>query len=354
MLLSTLALGLLSLSPGHASATPGQTHNHIAYSVVPDIFLQSLPTTDPATFNFSTSNFGLIPRSYPSDDSCPDRRRATQWQKLAHYISTLNQHSRHKNDRYALLFLGRHGQGFHNAAESYFGTPAWNCYYSELEGNSTVTWADAHLTDLGIEQARFIGRFWASLISKEKIVPPETYYSSPLMRALQTAEYTFSPLRTMLPRNSPFIPTIKEGFREGISAHTCDHRSNKTYIAANFPHFRFERGFPEQDPYWKPLFSETRDSQDARSKNVLDDVFKSDDSTYISVTAHSGEIASLLRVLGHREFSLSTGAAIPVLVKVTTLQGSVPTPTWESTPIATCAVPPTIRDPSCNDCSCCT
>jgi hypothetical protein len=27
---------------------------------------------------------------------------------------------------YKVLFMGRHGEGFHNAAESYYGTPAWN------------------------------------------------------------------------------------------------------------------------------------------------------------------------------------------------------------------------------------
>ena len=47
---------------------------------------------------------------------------------------------------YKVLFLGRHGDGIHNAAESYYGTPAWNCYYSELDGNGTVVWADALLT----------------------------------------------------------------------------------------------------------------------------------------------------------------------------------------------------------------
>ena len=35
--------------------------------------------------------------------------------------------------------------------------------------------------------------------------------------------------------------------------------------------------------------------EDIRSKTVLDQVFSSDDSTYISVTSHSGEIASILR-----------------------------------------------------------
>lgn len=27
---------------------------------------------------------------------------------------------------YKLFWFGRHGEGFHNAAESFYGTPAWN------------------------------------------------------------------------------------------------------------------------------------------------------------------------------------------------------------------------------------
>lgn len=50
-------------------------------------------------------------------------------------------------------------------------------------------------------------------------------------------------------------------------------------------------------------------------KNLLDDIFTNDDSTYISFTTHSGSIASVLRVIGHREFRIPTGAVIPVLIK---------------------------------------
>lgn len=50
-------------------------------------------------------------------------------------------------------------------------------------------------------------------------------------------------------------------------------------------------------------------------KKLLDDIVTHDDSTYISLTTHSGSIASLLRVIGHREFRLPTGAVIPVLIK---------------------------------------
>jgi len=68
------------------------------------------------------------------------------------------------------------------------------------------------------------------------------------------------------------------------------------YIKSNFPGFRFEKGFAEKDPCWMRLKAEPRANQDARSQSVLDDIFANDDSTYISISSHSGEIASLLRV----------------------------------------------------------
>lgn len=52
-------------------------------------------------------------------------------------------------------------------------------------------------------------------------------------------------------------------------------------------------------------------------RKFLDQVFAVDDSTYISMTAHSGAIRNILKVLGHREFGLQTGGVIPVLIKRT-------------------------------------
>ena len=60
-------------------------------------------------------------------------------------------------------------------------------------------------------------------------------------------------------------------------------------------------------------------------------------------------------VLGHQSFSLSTGGAIPVLVKAVTLPGMAPaTASMPYTMLATCASAPTQTATSCNDCSCCT
>jgi broad specificity phosphatase PhoE len=127
----------------------------------------------------------------------------------------------------------------------------------------------------------------------QKIPTPETFYTSPLTRCLQTANITFSTLD--LPSGKPFIPTVKELFREGISGHTCDRRGTKTYIHNAFPSYKIEAEFSEDDLLWKPLQGEVPTDEDIRSKKVIDDVFGNDDSTWISITSHSGEIASILR-----------------------------------------------------------
>lgn len=45
---------------------------------------------------------------------------------------------------------------------------------------------------------------------------------------------------------------------------------------------------------------------------------------FVSFTAHSGCISSILEVVGHREFMLATGAVIPVLVRAEKVAGPPP------------------------------
>lgn len=80
-----------------------------------------------------------------------------------------------------------------------------------------------------------------------------------------------------------------------IGAHTCDKRSPKSIIAKEFPGFVFEEGFVEEDPLFSATLRETDEAQDQRTKVVLDDVFRNDAKTWISLSSHSGEISSLLR-----------------------------------------------------------
>ncbi|KAK9386028.1 histidine phosphatase superfamily [Lipomyces mesembrius] len=323
------------------------TPSYIKYESVPGYFLQDLDSTNATTFNFMTTNFGLRNRTYTSSSNSTEvgtTENQTQWERFARQVWQLNEESDYGVE-YKVLFIGRHGEGYHNTAESYYGTPAWNCYYSQLDGNGTVTWADAQLTPNGITQAQAVNAFWAKEITEQNIPTPQKFYTSPLSRCCATAALTFTGLS--LPASQPFIPEVKELLREWISGHTCDRRSNMSYIKANYPTFTFEEGFQEVDPLWNATFVETSSAQNERSRSVLDDIFMNDPSTYISITTHSGEAASMLSVLGHRPFSLSTGAVIPILVRAETVLGRPPFPTRQPwTVISTCATLPPSPTPT--------
>ena len=212
------------------------------------------------------------------------------------------------------------------------------CYWAEQTGNGTATWSDPLLTPDGIAEARKANAYYRDRQTTQKMPCLESYYASPLTRCLTTANLTFSDLD--LPAEHPFVPTVMEGFREGMTVHTCNRRSSRSDIHALFPWYQFERGFTEHDHLWSPVDSETDAAELVRAKAALDDVFRADPKTWISVTAHEGIISRLLRALNHRVFGLGTGQIIPVLVRadVVDLQ---PDPTYEAhEPYSTCDAPP--------------
>ncbi|KAL4879563.1 histidine phosphatase superfamily [Aspergillus karnatakaensis] len=348
--LSTLALS------GVASA------KFIEYTTVTGYFEQDDPATDPSTYDYTSHNFGLIDRDYDYESaSSVDISGLSQWERFHRQLEYLNANSP-KSTSYKLFFMGRHGEGWHNAAESYFGTPAWNCFYALLEGNSTHTWFDADLTPNGIEQANIAHEYWLHQYAEHAIHFPDSYYSSPMTRSLKTANITFAHLPLKQAGAKQFLPTVKEGFREGMSMHTCNHRRSKSYIADLFPTWKFEEGFTEEDELWTGVTSETSEAQDLRSRDALNDIFEPSlqvqvpvqkpegvcvppspkkKNLVVSITAHSGEITSLLRVIGHQPFRLSTGAVIPVLIRAEEVEEAEPTTTAVWTQSAYCTEPPT-------------
>lgn len=99
-------------------------------------------------------------------------------------------------------------------------------------------------------------------MATQHIPLPETYYTSPLHRCLATADITFHGLQ--LPAQQPCVPEVKELLREVIGVHTCDRRSNKTYIHAHFPTYTFEPGFAEEDEMWRADVRESPFVHDVR------------------------------------------------------------------------------------------
>ena len=72
-------------------------------------------------------NFGLKDRTYSTDRRFDPEGTKSQWERFEYYVNHLNSGCSVKDDvRYKVLFMGRHGEGWHNAAESFYGTPAWN------------------------------------------------------------------------------------------------------------------------------------------------------------------------------------------------------------------------------------
>jgi broad specificity phosphatase PhoE len=302
---------------------PESSPSHVKYTTVTGFFLQDDPATDPQNFDYVTSNLGLINQTYPTDHEYDPDHSKSPWQRFAYYIRYLNIQSP-KTTTYRLLYLARHGEGVHNVAEHYYGTKAWDCYWSKLSGNGSMTWADAHLTANGIAQAQVAHDFWRAAIMKQGIPVPQSYYVSPLDRCLATANVTFAGLEDVLPREYPFVPVVKELLREALGVHTCDRRSSREYIVMNYPEYVIEKGFAEVDPLWDPDVRESNAQMRARLKKLLDDIVMNDENTFISLTSHSGAISAMLHVLGHRPFGLQTGGVIPVLVKVDMVEGQGP------------------------------
>jgi broad specificity phosphatase PhoE len=291
---------------------------HLDYSTVRGYFLQDDTSTDPTSFDFRKHAFGLKTRSYPSEET-PPSLGLSQWQRFEYHLSNLNLNAP-AGTNYRLLFLGRHGQGYHNVAEEYYGYIMWNCYWSALDGNETINWSDARLTRVGKGQAQDAHDFWKKMIQEQGMKTPDSFYVSPLDRAIQTANITF----TGNVEAEKYHSTIKELLREGNGIHTCDRRSSKTVIASRWPEYSIEKGFTESDELWKPDLRESFTAMTERLRTLLDDVFKHDEATWISMTAHSGTIMSILNAVGHRQFPLQTGGVIPVLVKTVKKPGKRP------------------------------
>ncbi|KAF8465357.1 histidine phosphatase superfamily [Kalaharituber pfeilii] len=234
--------------------------------------------------------------------------------------------------RYKVLFLSRHGQGYHNAAEAHFGTNAWECYWAMQGTNGTHEWGpDAKLTPHGIDEAAQTAAAWRKQISLGAPIP-ERHFVSPLSRSIKTMEVTWKDVygwlggSTLNSAPRELKPVVKEILRETLSLHYYDHRSHLTTLHQNFPYLLFSplptqysgaAAFPEEDPFWD-FHRESYFMRDLRVKTALQELIAEagDNVTYIGVTCHYGVIQSALKVLGHHPVEVGTAGVVPVVVRV--------------------------------------
>lgn len=320
LLCSLLLCSSIPVVNGSAMSSLKQEDSYYKYTTVTGYFLQDDNSTNPDTFEYNTTNFGLIDRSYDTDSSV-EVSNPTPWQRFAHKLQVLNEEAPY-GTRYILIYMARHGEGYHNRAERKYGTKLWDCYWSLLDGDNELYWADAHITEIGRSQALAVNEYWKRQIAEQHVLAPEKFFTSPLDRCLRTAQLTWSDID--LPRQNRFKPEVKEYLREAIGIHTCDRRSNKTYIKSTYPGYKIEKGFAEEDPLWILELRESDPAMAIRLKSLLDDVVSNNDETVFSFTSHGGATGILLQVIGHRRFPLRTGAVLPVLIKVEQISGEPP------------------------------
>jgi broad specificity phosphatase PhoE len=182
-----------------------------------------------------------------------------------------------------------------------------------LDGDGEVTWADSLLNQDGIEQAKTLGHFWSDAVANDKIPIPETIYTSPLARCLETTRLVFE--NVMEEHGAEFRPVVKELLRERLTDHTCDRRSSKNWIQKHYPGYSIEPGLSEEDRLWTGGGWETTEEHVARKQRVLEDIFETDRNTFVALATHSYAISAILRAVGLTEFRVREGSSIALLVK---------------------------------------
>ena len=81
-----------------------------------------------------------------------------------------------------------------------------------------MSWADASLTDKGLEHGRRAHQFWATAPEADKVPIPEAFYASPLIRCLQTVNLTFV--------GQPYLTDTKKIVVDEVSGRTESEGSN--------------------------------------------------------------------------------------------------------------------------------
>lgn len=263
------------------------------YDAISGFFEQDDTNTDSSKYDIK-KNFGLLEN--------------TSWDDVISFVK--NKNNQEVDNKYKLFFLARHGEGYHNVASHNYRKKEWKCDLRTRPGNAIMEWIDAALTPEGIRQSSELSNSWAVQLSSNRAPLPESFYVSPMRRCMETYFYTWKNITDFSPR-----PIVKEDAREAIGISTSSKRHSKTYIGSRWDYVDFERGFSEEDTFWNAYFGESDQHLHYRGKRLLDDIFVHDDKEIISVTSHSGIIASILDVVSHRRFHLNAGQMIPVLVR---------------------------------------
>ncbi|CAK7892531.1 hypothetical protein CAAN1_08S05490 [[Candida] anglica] len=281
------------------------------FETVDGFFKQSRPETDDLVFNYATENFG----------------RTMSWPDIVTKLQQLNE-SANSNECYKLLFLARHGQGYHNLCVEKYGVEQWATKWHNMETDGEIIIGpDPMLTPLGVDQAKENNQVWKQEIDSGAPIPSK-FYVSPLQRSCRTLVGTWTGIK---PEDKDPHPLVVESLRETLGVNICDKRSPRSVISERFSKHGFviDDSVTEFDELYTETKRETLSEQSIRVNGFLQRIFDEDwdgssldkskqlEHQFISTTSHAGTIRAFITVVGHRKFTISTGGMIPIVVKAT-------------------------------------
>lgn len=258
----------------------------------------------------------LLPRQYSADD--PNANNQRDWTRFTAYVKSLNL-TAPPNVHYKVLYLTRHGIGYHNQKHLEVGTVDWERNWSLKDGDGINTWFDSFLTPQGEQQAQDLSTFWTSLLNVDNAPLPQTIYTSPLARCLQTTNLVFRPVMP-----SPFRAIIKEGLRERWTLHTCNKRRTKSWIESNWAEkgFELEDGFVEEDVLGNTTTAETDEEHVERKHIVLENIWETDRGEFLELTCHSIAIRAIQAACDAPIYRVREGSSHAILVRGERLDGT--------------------------------
>ncbi|KAK8093050.1 phosphoglycerate mutase [Apiospora kogelbergensis] len=321
-------------------ATPSLAMNRkYRFTTVLEIFVdytkdaQTSPGS-PATIS-TYDRLGIIEEKDYDQDSSSSPASSSQWERLESHVAKLNRES-DGHELYKVIYVVRHGRGVHNVVMDAVG-PQWKEKWAlqddarldelpdmpELPGthgdkSERISWVDSPLVQKGREQARELARDWVKWNTENGMPIPGTIYTSPMDRCLETTMLIYGDVLRENGRNVQ--PVVKENLRERLTNHTCDRRHTRSWIEENYPKCHFESGFKDKDMLWKARISgtvnaETDDEHTLRKHCLLEDIFDTDNSHFISMTTHSYAISAILASVGSPIFRVKEGSMLAMLIK---------------------------------------
>lgn len=210
------------------------------------------------------------------------------------------------NVKAKVLFLCRHAEGAHNAAEKLLGSERWETIEALSE-----EYFDASINEAGENQSNILKNAVDKAIKDGLKI--DLIIVSPLTRAIQTAKIGFGSFwNHLLPnsddelnakinennKNNNKIPILSyEIARERFGKNTCDRRKSREMLEKEFPEIKFFLD-DEHDPHWTEI-RETPDQVKIRASIFLNMIMEMDDYESILLCGHSDYISNLLELVGH-------------------------------------------------------